>query len=435
MQNNMVRCALHYALSLPLFCLYSWHVSSQLECLCFFKFALPPLVMFIIMFIIRAVIVRQGWLARQDQAGNGLSWFGIDFGLYLLGGLLLAGYDALIYDFLLVTYLQILFGMITLGFLVAADLSLKHDWYRAKMRVATQHHVLSLPLSLSVPRKLTLFILSTLILLGGILFLLFSRDLVWLETVGSGEPMLDAEHHLLQDIALVMAVTFGYLALIIHGYGRNLTLSLHHQTHAMAKVQCGDLDARVPVTRNDEFGLIADSTNQMINAIQKRRHELHLTQDVAILGLASLAETRDNETGAHIVRTQHYVKALAEHLSQHHGDIYHLDEATIALLFKSAPLHDVGKVGIPDAILLKPGKLTDEEFAIMKRHPQIGSDALARGEAELGSTSFLRLAREIALTHHEKWDGSGYPAGLAGTEIPLSGRLMAVADVYDALIS
>lgn len=203
----------------------------------------------------------------------------------------------------------------------------------------------------------------------------------------------------------------------------------------MAQVQCGDLEARVPVIRDDEFGLIAAGTNQMIGELKARQDELNLTRDVAILGLASLAETRDNETGAHIIRTQFYVKVLAEQLSRSDWERYPLDDATIDLLFKSAPLHDVGKVGIPDAILLKPGKLTDEEFAIMKRHPQIGADALASAEAQLGSNSFLRLAREISLTHHEKWDGSGYPAGLEGEAIPLSGRLMALADVYDALIS
>ncbi len=150
--------------------------------------------------------------------------------------------------------------------------------------------------------------------------------------------------------------------------------------------------------------------------------------------LASLAETRDNETGNHILRTQRYVRALASHLAGNgHGNL--LTEAYIELLFQSAPLHDIGKVGIPDAILQKPGKLTDEEFAVMKNHPRYGHEALQGAVDRLGPTSFLTLAQEVALTHHEKWDGSGYPGGLSGPAIPLSGRLMALADVYDALIS
>lgn len=129
------------------------------------------------------------------------------------------------------------------------------------------------------------------------------------------------------------------------------------------------------------------------------------------------------------------MRALAKHLAQfeHHQAL--LTDNYIELLYKSAPLHDVGKVGIPDNILLKPGKLTDEEFEVMKGHPEIGAKALSMAEKQLGSNSFLKLAKEISLTHHEKWNGSGYPNGLKEQEIPISGRLMALADVYDALIS
>ncbi|MFZ2959460.1 MAG: HD domain-containing phosphohydrolase [Candidatus Ozemobacteraceae bacterium] len=172
--------------------------------------------------------------------------------------------------------------------------------------------------------------------------------------------------------------------------------------------------------------------------VLERTLELQQTRDVAIFSLSALAEKRDNETGDHINRTRHYVKTLAQALQQipPYRDL--LDDAGIELMFKSAPLHDIGKVGIPDAILLKPGKLTPEEFNIMKTHTTIGRDAILQGEKALGingTMSFLDLAREVAYSHHERWDGAGYPQGLKGTEIPLVGRLMAVADVYDAMIS
>ena len=430
MQKITGRCALHYGVTLSLFCLYGLQVCPFLESLTLPQLLGPTLLVFAIMFAVRDRVLH-----RLVLPGSGLGGFALEVGFYLLGALLLSGYNGLMYDFPLESHLKILLGMTTLGFLVAADLSLVRDWNLAKLREHQGSLVLTRPLAMPVSRKFSLFTFTTLALLGGVFFLLFNKDLEWLATVDRSLSRLDAQHYILLEIAFVMAVTFCYLWLIIRGYGRNLTLSLMHQTRTMAQVQCGDLDARVPVTRDDEFGLIAASTNQMIGELKARSDELNLTRDVAILGLASLAETRDNETGAHIIRTQHYVKVLAEHLSRHDAERYLLDDATIDLLFKSAPLHDVGKVGIPDAILLKPGKLTDEEFAIMKRHPQIGADALASAEAQLGSNSFLRLAREISLTHHEKWDGSGYPAGLAGELIPLSGRLMAVADVYDALIS
>jgi putative two-component system response regulator len=171
--------------------------------------------------------------------------------------------------------------------------------------------------------------------------------------------------------------------------------------------------------------------------VKLRTEHLAQVQEVTIYALATLAETRDNETGNHIRRTQFYVKALAEAMAEQGLYSAELTPENIELLYKSAPLHDIGKVGIPDAILLKPGKLTDDEFEIMKTHAALGADTILEAEKKLGNeeTSFLRYAREISACHHEKWNGKGYPLGLKGKDIPLSGRLMAVADVYDALIS
>ncbi len=181
-----------------------------------------------------------------------------------------------------------------------------------------------------------------------------------------------------------------------------------------------------------------DQNRELEERVRKRTLEILHTQDVTIYSMAVLAETRDNETGKHIMRTQHYVRVLAEQLIKAGKYLAYLDAVRIELLFKSAPLHDIGKVGIADSILLKPGKLTEEEFAVMKKHTTYGRDAIVKAEQEIGagnSTTFLTMAREIAYTHHEKWNGQGYPEGISGDDIPLSGRLMAVADVYDALIS
>jgi len=170
--------------------------------------------------------------------------------------------------------------------------------------------------------------------------------------------------------------------------------------------------------------------------VTKRTREITEIQNVTILAMASLAETRDSDTGNHIRRTQYYIKLLAQKLKAHDRFWFFLNDQTIDMLFKTAPLHDIGKVGIPDRILMKPGRFTPEEFEIMKSHTTLGRNAIQHAENQLGmEVEFLKLAKEIAYYHQEKWDASGYPDGIGGDDIPISARLMAVADVYDALIS
>ncbi len=182
--------------------------------------------------------------------------------------------------------------------------------------------------------------------------------------------------------------------------------------------------------------LLKQQRNLLEHVVEEVTLELSQMLDAMIWALASLAETREYETANHLRRVQHYVAALARQLKQHKRFAEELSEANIKALFKAAPLHDIGKVAIPDAILLKPDRLTDAEFEVMKKHTVYGRDAIANVENTLGYTNtFLRYAREIAYSHQEKYDGSGYPQGLAGDAIPMAARLMAVADVYDALIS
>jgi putative two-component system response regulator len=181
---------------------------------------------------------------------------------------------------------------------------------------------------------------------------------------------------------------------------------------------------------------LRDKAAFLESEVEKRSAEVSAIQDVTILVMASLAETRDPETGNHIRRTQHYVEVLAQALRTHPRFRSYLNDRIIQLLFKSAPLHDIGKVGIPDRILLKTGKLEPEEFEIMKTHTTLGYEAITHAEKALGTdVAFLTMAKQIALSHQEKWDGSGYPQGLSGDAIPIAARLMAVADVYDALVT
>ena len=193
---------------------------------------------------------------------------------------------------------------------------------------------------------------------------------------------------------------------------------------------------------------LAQENDWLEREVAHRMSENLLIQDLGVRALACLGEARDNETGHHIVRTQTYVELLAQQLKDNERFSAALDGRQLGMIVKAAPLHDIGKVGVPDATLLKPGRLTTDEFEIMKLQPAIGADAIkkamrqaldsageAGAEQAQGAFAFLEVAREICLTHHEKWDGSGYPSGLAGEAIPVSGRLMALADVFDALMN
>lgn len=161
--------------------------------------------------------------------------------------------------------------------------------------------------------------------------------------------------------------------------------------------------------------------------------KLHNARMATILGLAKLAEYRDEGTGTHLERIREYAKIIAEEMAKNPRYAGHITPEFIDDIYQSSILHDIGKVGIPDAVLLKPGRLSDEEFDVIKRHTNLGGDAIKAIELQIEGQSFLALGKEIAYNHHEKWDGSGYPRGLNGEDIPLSARIIALADVYDAL--
>ncbi len=181
---------------------------------------------------------------------------------------------------------------------------------------------------------------------------------------------------------------------------------------------------------------LLDQDRSLTAEVARRLADNLLIQDAGIRALARLAEVRDPETGNHLRRTQRYVRILAEELSGHPRFAAFLTRQNTELLAKSAPLHDIGKVGIRDEILLKPGRLTAEEREIMKAHSLLGFQAIQQAEQDSEQpVDFLRMAKEITRSHHERWDGSGYPDGLAGDAIPIAARLMALADVFDALIA
>ena len=201
--------------------------------------------------------------------------------------------------------------------------------------------------------------------------------------------------------------------------------------------QCDEVNARVEThLRLRKMQLELERHNHHLEDLVKEKvREISDSQLAAIIALAKLAESKDDETGHHVERTRTFCRLLAEKLRENPSYAKRIDKSYVENIYHAAPLHDIGKVGIPDNILLKPARLTTEEFEIMKTHPMIGAKTLQAARSQYPLNNFLNMGLEIAYSHHEKWDGSGYPKGLAGDSIPLSARIMAVADVYDALRS
>jgi HD-GYP domain-containing protein (c-di-GMP phosphodiesterase class II) len=384
---------------------------------------------------LRAFLLPKAVIAAAGDVQPRLE-FMLDLGLYILAALATCVFAVLMLGSPIPNGIKVFVGVMSVGFFFSIDLALlrERDVVLEARRRGLDWHLAGR--YFPVTRKFAFVagacvIFTALVIAGVVIKNIYEH---YPETQGP-QFWTQAMYWVALDLGFAMLCLSALAMLVISSFARNLRLFFGFQTQSLDAVAKGNLNERVPVVSNDEFGFIARHTNLMIQALEQRTGELERTQDATIVTLASLAETRDNETGAHILRTQRYVRALAVRLSVHSRYASFLTPETIELLYKSAPLHDVGKVGVPDAILLKPGRHTPEEFEVMKMHTVYGRDALKVAEGMLGSNSFLHLAQEIAYTHHEKWDGSGYPLGLSGQDIPMSGRLMALADVYDALIS
>jgi len=420
---------LHYSFASVLFAIYGHQVCKVMETYSAIHLMFPMFIAYSIRLALTNTLLTQPFQRRVTIS------FSLDLGLFAAASLGLVVINYFVFGAPWHSNIKAVIGIVLLGLFVSTLLALSTERNTINEMIATNQHLKLGKRFLSFVNKFTVMAIVLLVALGGVLFLVINQDLYWLLDSEVTVVRQEASAKILFEIAVIITVLMSYAIAIILSYTGNLTTYLHHQTRVMEAVANGDLSQQVPVVSRDEFGQMATGTNLMINGLLDYQSQLKVTRDASILALASLAETRDNETGAHILRTQRYVKVLAEQLAHHDDFREMLNPEIIELYYKSAPLHDVGKVGIVDSILLKPGKLTDDEFEIMKTHPQIGNDALLVAEKQLGSNSFLRYAREIALSHHEKWDGSGYPNKLVGDDIPLSGRLMALADVYDALLS
>ncbi len=432
-KESYLRIITHYLAAALILTIYGSEVCPFLESLTFSRLLAAVGGPLLLAYLLRTVVSRK-ILSQTSLLDQPYRQFFIEFGVLFLAGLGTVFFNVFFYHFPLGSGLKLLVGCMTLAFFVATDMTLARERWVAQEFTNRVQDPGKLKKVFSLTRKMALVGVLVAFMTGTVLTLVILQDLAWIRNLPSDSSLLLPTRAVVTEIFFVVTILLAYIINLIVSYAGNLKIFFDRQSRILIEASHGKLDGFVPITTNDEFALIGHYTNRMIRGLRERTEALASTRDVTIRVLASLAETRDNETGQHIIRTQHYVKILAEKLQYHPRFRDQLDEETIELLFKSAPLHDVGKVGVPDRILLKPGKLTDEEFEVMKKHALYGRNTLRVAEAELGEDSFLHFATEIAYTHHEKWDGSGYPQGLKGRDIPLSGRLMAVADVYDALI-
>lgn len=272
--------------------------------------------------------------------------------------------------------------------------------------------------------------ITLLLILSGALLMLISI-LKFRSTINKSRDLLSNNKRVssLSSLHQVLMVFFliGYLIVI---YSMHQEIQITSQLFIGAIFLFGAIFVLLGISLQSHM---LSSIKLQHDNLTKTNQQILQTESVTIFALAYQAELRDQETGKHIERTSQYVKLLAEELSRMPKYQSYVTHMYISDIVKSAPLHDIGKVGIPDSILKKPGKLTSEEFEIMKRHCEYGTKVLKIADEKLNIQSYLKIAIQMVSSHHEKWNGKGYPKGLKNGEIPLSGRIMALGDVYDAL--
>lgn len=430
--TGMKRAAAHYAWSVAALSIYGGQVCPYIEGLGIPYWAAVLGVTFALALAARPWFVRR-YVINTPHMNMVRNQFVLEMLLFMSVAVAITLFNLVAYEFPVESGMKILVGVFTLGFFASADLALERERFISEHFARTGQYIEPRDKHLPLTAKFLILAVTSVTLLTAVIFLVISKDLEWLSSLSQMDQG-KARLAVFGELAFITVVILAGIFNLIASYSRNLRIFFANENLSLKAVAAGDFSSQVTVSTNDEFGVMAWYTNRMINDLRSKIDEIKKTQEATIHALASLAEIRDMETGLHIIRTKLYVKALAGHLSTHPDFSEMLDPDTIELLHKSAPLHDIGKVGIPDSVLLKPARLTPEEFEVMKQHPVLGGDSLKEAEEVLGESSFLSLAREIAYTHHEKWDGSGYPKGLIGDDIPLSGRLMALADVYDALV-
>ena len=420
----------HVALFSVIYTIYGQHICPILNSKDFFAVLAPCAGTLLVLTFVRKFM--RGHLEKLATDANLRLSFWADFSLFLFAGALISTFNSLYFRVPDENVMKVAVSFVALGYYISLDMSLRREHGLAHQIISGEAEFPENGKSMPVTQKFTIFSIVNLCILATVCLLVVYKDLLYIGRKGMTDTLLLI---ILAETAFVLMVLGGYTVNAIRLYSKNLKLSLETEHNALIAVSSGDLQNRAAITSRDEFGQVAALTNQMIEKLEASIQNLNKTQNAFLVSLVSLAAKRDNETGMHLRRPQMYIAELANTLRKRSSHQLQISATCVDLLYQAAPLHDIGKVGIPDAILQKPGKLSDAEFDVMKTHTTIGAAALEDAARQLEDSRLVNMAREIVISHHERWDGKGYPHGLKGLDIPLSGRLMAVADVYDALRS
>jgi hypothetical protein len=415
-----MRITAHYIFSTIILAIYGERVCPIIESIGQFDWTIRLVVVFSVLLCIRPLLVNKIVL-NTDWKNQPQRQFLLELAIFLLGASILAWYNSYENYADLESNAKVLLGCITFGFFTACDMALERQKLTKGNPDMIDSNVESAKITFPITAKLTAVAVFSLIFMTSIMFLVFLKDLYWFIDLDQ-DNYEQGSVTFLYELLFVGTVILAEMINLIISFCRNLKQFFNIQCDSMVAVSKGNLNQHVLINSQDEFAVMGRHTNWMIEMLKKRNRELEKTRREIVERLGRAAEYRDNETGMHVIRMSNYSEALARAAS--------LPEEQCDLILQASPMHDVGKIGIRDNVLLKPGKLEGDEWTNMKTHVDIGVSILSGGDSKI-----IQLAQEIAATHHEKYDGTGYPKGLKGEEISISGRIVPICDVFDALTS